>query len=373
MQGARRHRLASAPIRLDLFSGGTFTRASDGTYQTDADSIATAASNVRRIENRGDGLGDMLLLEGAGSNQAIYTVEWNSWGGEGGSSLATTTEIGPDGTDTTVRDVTFGANVIARVYRVMGGLAPADGATCVVSVWARVASGTAQFRLGLRQKDGVTHVYGSPHTVTTSWQRFDSAVSVGTGVAMPRVIIASDGSGSSYNVLCYGPQAENAVYWPSSYIPNPIGNTTARSGDVLSYAVGEYPDVLTTAGGRLTVALPCTSAEFVSAGGTYRILWLAGVAASGIQFVPQTGSNIAVRLYNNNASLISRVITLDERDQLLTLEWGVGASSSLAVSGATTGDGTGTGAATPLWSTETGIQIGANSTFARFGRYIEAL
>lgn len=353
-------------VGLDLFSGGTFTRSSDASYVSDG-SILIAPTNVRRIE------GGMLVLESARTNTVRRSQPSpdTGWSRQGFTTAAFDSVAGPLG-PLTAATVNLGAFPTAGLITTQT-TAPADNAIMLVSAWVRADAPTF-IRLQARQKDGETYVYSDDLPVGITWTRVDAALSAGVGASTPLIGLANATAGMAQTIYATAFQCEVGVRWPSSYVNVPGTTQQTRAADTLTYAAGEYPASLTSVGGRITFALQSSSAEYVAAGGGgVRPIYLPGATNTSIQLVPQSGANIAVRLYDANVSRVARTISIANRNQPITIEWRVGAESSLTISGATTGDGTSTGAGTTAWGTETGIQIGANSFFGRFGRYIEAL
>lgn len=367
-RGGRAPGGGSMPVTLDLFSGGTFTRGSSGSYQTDADSIATASSNVRRVENRGDG--DMLLTETSRTNSNPNT-DFASWGGSSGATtLNVDTVDGPDGSAANVRRIDFGALVSAYAWRVTAGSTPADNTIATLSVWLRVASGTQQVRLGFRGKDGSSLLYGSPVTVTTTWQRFDVTQNVGVGVSAVRQIIAADGSGAAYAVYAWGVQTELNAYWPSSFIAATGGVAVTRSGDELSYAVGQYPAELLSRGFTMTVAPNFSSAEYASAGSPLRYLMFIDTN-NYIRF--DTATRIVARLASGTRA--NPTLTWNRGTQI-TVRVNP-ATGDVTVSGALTGNNTFNTSGAFVIPSGT-LRVGSRGTGSeqldgRIGRYIEAL
>lgn len=96
----------SNPTLLDFTTEGLFTRASSGSYlisaPTDGTSpfIAWAPNNVRRIEDRGDGIGKKLLLEGARTQLCINPRDpdgASGWTFIGAATVTPNFAPGPDG------------------------------------------------------------------------------------------------------------------------------------------------------------------------------------------------------------------------------------------------------------------------------------
>jgi hypothetical protein len=93
---------------IDLATWGAFVRDSSATFMDGASTsgntqfIRDAARNVRRFEDRGDGNGKMLLLEGSRKNWFTHSETFASWSA-GSASITNDYGPAPDGTTTADR------------------------------------------------------------------------------------------------------------------------------------------------------------------------------------------------------------------------------------------------------------------------------
>ena len=119
-----------------------------------------------------------------GTNETAYSEEFNSWATKDfGVVIVDNDATAPDGQETAAT-ITFAANQVSS--RVQDFKAGSFGSTKqIVSVWARVTSGTAPFRFKCSH-GGVTDYFSNDLTATTEWQRFSFSQtfgsSAGTGV-----------------------------------------------------------------------------------------------------------------------------------------------------------------------------------------------
>ena len=118
-----------------------------------------------------------------GTNETAYSEEFNSWSTKNDITITDNDATAPDGQETAAT-ITFAASEAnARVQNFKAGAF--ESKTQIVSVWARVTSGTAPFRFKCSH-GGVTDYFSNDLTATTEWQRFSFSQtfgsSAGTGV-----------------------------------------------------------------------------------------------------------------------------------------------------------------------------------------------
>lgn len=352
-------------VVLGLLSGGTFTRSTEGSYLTAAPTdgaaafLAWAGVNARRIEDRGDGLGSMLLMEGARTNQIQQSRDITSaakWTAAGSLAVVTAdASTSPDGTASADRVNCTGVLGFSRGQGLAGLMANPH----VISGYARPFSGNPDWRPN----------YGGPPWTgalgaAAAWARKDVKIA-STGATL----YAEDNSaGTSGNpdVLVDLWQAENGAF-PSS----PIRTTTVavtRGADVLSYAVGQYPESFLTRGFRIKFAPDCSSAE-------HALSTHMGLVGTGATQYVLLNANQTMQLWGTAMAISSQVLTWS-RGQLLTIT-AEPSAGRLTVSGATSGNGVTTGSAS-AWAAATifvGNYISGSGlpAFGRFGTTIEAL
>jgi hypothetical protein len=135
--------------------------------------------------------------------------------------------ISPDGTQNAT-NFNFDANAAARVEKALSGTY--ENETHTVSVYAKVTSGTQQFRLKCTHA-GIVDYLSNDLTVTTEWQRFTFTqafgASVGSGIVPG---ITNSTNGTAKNILFYGFQLEVNSSYATSLI-NTNGASATRVAD----------------------------------------------------------------------------------------------------------------------------------------------
>jgi hypothetical protein len=176
-------------------------------------------------------------------SQELDNAYWNTFN----VTVTGNNAISPDGTQNADL-LTFDANATARLEKAVGGTY--ESQTHTVSVYAKVTSGTQQFRLKCTHAN-VTDYYSSDLTVTTEWQRFTFTqtfgASVGTGIVSG---VINSSSGTAKSILFYGFQLEANSSYPTSYIPTTSASAT-RVADAcfktgISSLIGQTEGVLFT-------------------------------------------------------------------------------------------------------------------------------
>jgi hypothetical protein len=366
---AHNARIRRTSVSLDLFSGGTFARTSEGAYligaPTDGSTafLAWAAAGVRRVENRGDGAGDMLLFEGSRTNTMIRSRDPELRANKSaGTTTYPNTILCPDGTLDGCRYDTPSLN-----FSDNGVISKTSGLMYAHTCYGRAASGTTPWQMFISNPN--RGVIGS---VGTTWTRREATLAATASANGGIVAVdARDWSAASGQVA----QAQDVAidlwqmeqaYWPSS----PIRTTTVsatRAADSLSYAVGQYPASFLTTGFRFTIRPDFSSTELAASG--LNII-LANGGAGDYFTILSTGNP---RLVQGGVNRVSPAAITWSRYQALTFSVSPG-GGSVVVAGATTGNGTTTGTAA-AWSSAAFV-IGSSSTtafFGRYGRYFEAL
>jgi len=188
--------------------------------------------NVPRLTYQNGGGGcPSLLLEKQSTNLQLYSQEldnayWNKYD----LTVTANNAISPDGTQNADL-LTFDAIDTARLDKAVGGTY--ESQTHTVSVYAKVTSGTQQFRLKCTHANVVDY-YSSDLTVTTEWQRFTFTqtfgASVGTGIVAG---VINSSSGTAKSILFYGVQLEANSSYATSYIPTTSASAT-RVADACS-------------------------------------------------------------------------------------------------------------------------------------------
>ncbi|AKF06089.1 hypothetical protein [Sandaracinus amylolyticus] len=368
-----RRRASIDGVVLDLFSGGTVTRAGVKYVQSDGDSLVQVASGVRAIENRGDGAGDMLSMEGSRSNVVRGSTPVSVSGLA--SNLATPTFAAVDGPlgPMTAATYAFTASTDSRVIYAWGSV-PADNVLAHLSCWVRAQSGTQTVRLVMRTK-AATYVYSPDFVIGTTWTRISWDVSVGAGASAPTTGLAtgSDGLARTVEVACFQAEGNSTTTFgfPSSYIANPGTSFTTRVADRLTYAVGEYPASFLTDGFEMTVRPDGSSSEIVA---TSSNIALAAIGSTTYLLFQISAGNLRPIMVVNNVARITGANITFSRGQAVTVALRPSAGT-LTVAGATTGNGlnTGTGEAWPSGTLDIGrTSVGGNLN-GRIARYMVGL
>jgi hypothetical protein len=374
-RGPLRDGPAAATIQLDTFAGGTFSRALEAWYHTGAPTNglvpygAWAAPGVRRVDDRGDGLGPMLWMEGGRTNLFRNSEDTSAvW-----SSVNSTTPAGamaaPDGDlDADGPFTPTAAN--GRGQQTLTTFT--DGQQAAISGYFLDAAGDP-VRFNVIGRDAVSNV--SPDKSTSPiWSRADYSVTVGTGVAS---VLAGFYTGTTQLPIdrVWGLQIEAGQYWPSSYIRTAAA-AVARPADVLTYAPGSYPAEFLSQGFTVTYVPDYSSAELLnlSAGTAHYIVGYFS-ASLGVRIRVNSGSNCTFGLLGNSGNIASTGVAFNRgQPMVLTAKNNNDGTWTLTVAGATTGNGSVTGAVS--FSAGGSLTVGSNTSgtgnvFGRISRYID--
>jgi hypothetical protein len=219
----------------------TFTRASTATRTNESGVIESVASNVPRLDYRNaDGTVSTcprLLLEPQRTNLTLYSEQFNdvTWLKLGGSSVTENTTTSPDG-NLTADTLSLTTNASSSVARAITFVSTT---TITISVYAKVASGTKDFRL---RTDLPTTTQA--FTANTSWQRFSMTA---TPTGNTNVYIINDLAGTAGDLIIWGFQVEVGSY-PTTYIPTTTAAVT-RLVDAFSRSNIYTNGLISAAGG----------------------------------------------------------------------------------------------------------------------------
>jgi len=172
--------------------------------------------NVPRLTYQNSGGGcPSLLLEPQRTNLALWGEDFSNvvWLKLGGSSVTANTTTAPDGT-TTADTLSLTTNASSSVAQ---SIVLATTTTITISVYAKVSSGTKDFRL---RTDNPTTTQA--FTATTSWQRFSMTA---TPTVTTSAYVINDLAGTAGDLIIWGFQVEVGAY-PTSYIPTTTASAT---------------------------------------------------------------------------------------------------------------------------------------------------
>lgn len=366
---------SSPPPSLYLGAGGTRTRTTEASYLTGAPTdgssafLAWAAINELRIENRGDGLGPMLLMEGARTNLALWSRDLTNAAWTAAVGTCTTTaadEEGPDGGMTATRSQISAASTSR--YLTNGVLSGNYAGSEWVKRKRSLGSDVIQAGLPQIATPGSGGAYG-PVTLTTAYQR---AWGVTDPAAAASFLVCGDGRvGGAFTSRALDIESDLHQFELGAFPSSAIRTTTAavtRGADLLQYAVGQYPASFLTRGFRFTFAPDFSSAELLASG--------AGIALMHDSIgtnVLQLTAGSAPRFWVNGSFVDGSALTYS-RGQLLTFTVEP-LAGRITVSGASAGNGSATltGVAWPAGTLTIGSSGGSIPAHGRFGLNIVGL
>jgi hypothetical protein len=228
----------SVPILLDLASG-TFTRTTSGSYYSgNTSSIAWQPPNIRRYEDKGDGYGSLLLLEGARTNIFNYSRNSSANVNKAAGAMATASyAASPDGLMSGTRYV-----LASSQYSDFTTLSKTAGTSYAHSSFVRATAGTANWQgLVSNQNSALTA------TINEAWRRVDVVVTASTTANGGWIAVdgrdwtsAGGQTAQAMDVIVDMHQIESGVTFPSSFIQTDSTTDVARGADVLSFSTSSF-------------------------------------------------------------------------------------------------------------------------------------
>jgi hypothetical protein len=162
----------------------------------------TRASDATRVASNG-------LIEKVRTNLILQSETFSNntdWPKLNSATITANTSVAPDGT-TTADTLTLTTNASSSIYQSITTVSE-----LTFSVYAKVASGTKNFRLRF---DRPSAIESADFTATTTWQRFTfTATTTGSGV----VYIINDSTGTAGDLIIWGAQLETGDI-ATDYIP----------------------------------------------------------------------------------------------------------------------------------------------------------
>jgi hypothetical protein len=138
------------------------------------------------------------LIEKVRTNLILQSQTFDnaSWNKLNSATVTANTSVAPDGT-TTADTLTLTTNISSSIAQAITTISE-----LTFSVYAKVASGTKNFRLRF---DSPSVISSSDFTATTTWQRFTfTATTTGSG----NVYIINDSTGTAGDLIIWGAQVE---------------------------------------------------------------------------------------------------------------------------------------------------------------------
>lgn len=368
-------------IGLDLSSGGSFARALAAYYFTKAPTdgssafLVSASSGVRRLEDRGDGLGRSLLMEKSSTNVLLWSRDPTHAGWSAGTATQTANANGGVDASGVAARINAGSGQYSAFQTTSLATTPIAG-----SLWVRGVSSTQSHQLDVYGNGGGVNHASVLSAPSTSYARNDkSGVAAGMGGGMFPVeaqdLTGSGGQAATAQDVYVDMMQIEAGYYPTSPIPTTTVAET-RPADTLSYASGAYPADFISKGIVVDFAPDASSAEIASSGETWVLV---GADQFGIDLLDSylsIGSDgaghAAIALISKGTTIANMTGVVFSRAQHLTITMRP-AAGTLKISGATSGNGLAAGPAV-AWDSATTLYVGGDHAGANnaTGRFVGA-
>jgi hypothetical protein len=250
--------------------------------------MAWAPHDTRRIENRGDALGDTLLIEGSRTNQIHDSRDLTQWlAMSAGSNTIANDGVSPDGLAAADHIV-----LTANNYSPYQSWPSPGGVMVSGSMYARRASGAGAGTLQFSLHDMSTPL---AQMIDENWTRV--SLSHRSSPSLPIYLVPGEGraldglAAMSLDYLVDLCQLEAGAF-PSSPIETAASGGT-RAADLLSYGLGQYPDVFRTSGVQVAFAPDFSSDDMIAEGnGTIHTIVSFG-ATDGLRLENRSGQLVA--------------------------------------------------------------------------------
>jgi hypothetical protein len=179
-----------------------------------------------------------LLIEETRSNLFVESSNFSTlWVTDVGACTVTSDDaISPDGTQNADKLAFVGTN--ANRYQTVVGLT--IGASYTMTVWLRVASGTASVSIG-----NINAGVNVAQTVTTTWQRFTVTQTASAAIRYPQI------TATNVDVFAWGAQLEAGAF-ATSYIPT-VATSLTRNADAVAMTGTNFSDWYNASQGTLSV------------------------------------------------------------------------------------------------------------------------
>jgi hypothetical protein len=187
-------------------------------------------SNATRVNSAG-------LIEKVRANLVLQSETFSNntaWPKLNSATITANTSVAPDGT-TTADTLTLTTNASSSIYQAITTVSE-----LTFSVYAKVASGTKNFRLRF---DRISPIESADFTATTTWQRFTFTA---TTTESGNVYIINDSTGTAGDLIIWGAQLETGDI-ATDYIPTTTAAVSVGiTADIprLDYTGGGCPSLL---------------------------------------------------------------------------------------------------------------------------------